>query len=264
MTTGHTTGHGKGHWEYTTFAHTLADAAGAVLRARFRQAPAAQTKPDGSPVTEADRAAEAAMRALIAEHYPAHGIFGEEAGRERETAALQWVLDPIDGTRAFMAGYPLFTTLIALCENGVPVLGVIDQPHLRERWSAQGGATLLNGAPVAASARKTLAGAAIATTSTPYFTPAQAQAFASLIPHVTLVHGGDAYAYAMLASGQLHAVVDAGMKPYDFCCLPPLIHGAGGVITDWHGAPLTLASEGHTVAACTPELHAEILAVLKG
>lgn len=243
--------------EYLEFANQLADAAGETLRPHFRAGVMATAKTDGSPVTVADCAAELAMRTLIRSRYPEHGIFGEEAGRDNPEARLQWVLDPIDGTRAFIAGYPTFTTLIALCEDGVPVAGVIDQPYLRERWAAARGGT--SSKKMVASVPKSIS---IATTSMPYFSPKQQAAFTRAATGHTVTLGGDAYAYAMLASGILHAVIDAGFKPYDFCALVPVVEAAGGIITDWQGKPLTLASDGEVLAACTPELHRQLLASL--
>ena len=234
-----------------------------MLRRHFRTALPPETKADRSPVTLADREVEQAIMAILQAEVPDHGIFGEEFGQVRPDAAYQWVIDPIDGTRAFMAGYPLFTTLIALAHEGVPVLGIIDQPILHERWGAtSAGACELKGARV--SVRGTsLDKAVVATTSAAYFTAEQLGAYgrlAKVCGHT--VSGGDAYAYAMLASGQLNLVVDAGMKPYDFCALAPVIAGAGGVITDWAGKALTLHSDGTVLAAATPELHAQALQVL--
>lgn len=249
--------------EFLVFAHRLADAAGEVLRRYFRMPCTPEVKGDSSPVTVADREAEAAMRALIEAYYPAHGIFGEEGERIRSDARLQWVLDPLDGTRSFIAGYHSFTTLIALTENGVPLLGVIDQPILRERWAA-GSTALLNDRPVRTRQAARLEDIAIASTSHAYFTTAQAQAYRRLCDHtVSASLGGDAYAYAMLASGHLGAVVDVAMKPYDYCALAPVVQGAGGVITDWKGRPLTLDSDGTVAAACTPQVHAQIMELLR-
>jgi len=250
--------------EYLAFAHLLADEAGNVLRRHFRQSTPAESKEDGSPVTVADREAEAAMRVLIRQRYPEHGIFGEEWSRENINAPLQWVLDPIDGTRAFMAGYPTFTTLIALCENGVPVAGVIDQPYLKERWV---GNTVmphsLRHLPQDGGRPRNECGVTIATTSLTCFTAAQAAAFARATAGHTVVHGGDAYAYAMLCDGHLSAVIDAGFKPYDFCALAPVVQAAGGVITDWQGNPLTINSSGEVVAARDAEVHGQLLRALK-
>lgn len=244
------------------FANRLADVAGECLRAYFRITDSHEIKADGSPVTVADKAAEDAMRVLIRKEFPTHGIFGEEGERVNTSAPLQWVLDPIDGTRAFMAGYPLFTTLIALCENGVPVLGVIDQPILRERWvGMKDQPTLFNGVPCDVAAHADANAATLASTSMRYFTPAEAQTVSKLAAN--FVPCGDGYAYAMLACGQLHAVVDGYMKPYDYMAHVPIIEGAGGVITDWSGDRLALNSNGKVVAACTPVLHSHLLEKLK-
>lgn len=267
----HNTRAGSGNKEFSAllpFAETLADASGEVLRRYFGKPPTAELKADASPVTAADREAESAMRALIAGKFPHHGIFGEEGARVNPEAPLQWVLDPIDGTRSFLAGYLTFTTLIALCENGVPMLGVIDQPVLRERWTGLGstatkksGQTGQNGQPdQTGQTRKPadLSRATLATTSLDYFSEAERAAFKKLRAGVNTAHyGGDAYAYAMLAAGRIDIVADAAMKPYDFCALVPVVEAAGGVITDWRGAPLTLDSDGHVLAAATPELHAK-------
>lgn len=241
-------------------AEKLADAAGDILRGAFRAPVSIERKADASPVTQADRAVETAMRALIEQHYHEHGIVGEEFGNVRPDAPYQWVLDPIDGTRAFMAGYPTFTTLIALVQNGIPVLGIIDQPIMRERWlGITGEPTTLNGKPVHTSKRQTLADCIIATTSAPYyFDKAQTSAFDKLRSQCAhTVIGGDGYGYAMLASGRIDLFVDVGLKPYDFCALKPVIEGAGGVITDWNGQPLTLKSDGRVIAAANAELLAK-------
>jgi inositol-phosphate phosphatase/L-galactose 1-phosphate phosphatase/histidinol-phosphatase len=249
---------------YIALAHRLADSAGSILRRIYRMPLAIEIKKDASPVTAADRSVETAMRDLITAQYPEHGIVGEEFGNVNPQAELQWVLDPIDGTRSFIAGYPLFTTLIALTHKGAPILGVIDQPVLGERWVGAGGiATLFNGKTTQTRRCIKPENAVLATTSTDYFTPRQAQSFGTLRRQCgSSVPGGDAYAYAMLAGGQIDIVVDAGMKPYDYCCLKPVIEGAGGIITDWNGRPLTLSSDGSVLAAATGELHKAALAVL--
>lgn len=245
-------------------AHHMADAAGEILRRYWRLAVIVDRKADLSPVTLADREAEAAMRALIEAHYPEHGIIGEEYGNVRSESPYQWVLDPIDGTRSFIAGYTIFTTLIALAKDSIPLLGIIDQPITGERWvGIEGEASTLNGKPIATRDCRTLGHAVIATTSTDYFTLPQAELFARLRKQcANAVLGGDAYAYAMLASGQIDIVADAGMKPYDFCALKPVIEGAGGIVTDWNGNPLTIASDGRIIAAASKELHGQALKFL--
>lgn len=251
--------------EFVQFAHKLADAAGDIARRHFQATLDVEYKSDLSPVTIADRDIETAMRALIEKTYPDHGIFGEELGRRNESAALQWVLDPIDGTRAFIAGYPMFTTLIALVKDNVPVLGVIEQSILRERWAGVSGQqTTLNGQPVHTRQAGALNKAVMATTSTYYFSPPQAAAFEKLRKQCAYtVLEGDAYGYAQLARGRIDLVVDARLKPYDFCALVPVIEGAGGGITDWSGNPVTLASKGDVVAVANRELHTAALNLLQ-
>jgi inositol-phosphate phosphatase/L-galactose 1-phosphate phosphatase/histidinol-phosphatase len=175
------------------------------------------------------------------------------------------VIDPIDGTKAFIAGYLTFTTLIALLYEGKPVIGLIDQPILKQRWSAiSGQQTLLNSATMPATANeKTLKQATIATTSTGYFSAEQEEQIKELkAKSANLILGGDAYAYAMLANGRIDIVLDVAMKPYDFCALAPIIKGVGGVITDWEGKPLTLHSDGSVIATASKELHKTCLDIL--
>jgi inositol-phosphate phosphatase/L-galactose 1-phosphate phosphatase/histidinol-phosphatase len=246
-------------------AERLADAAGAVARRYFRQPIAVDTKPDRTPVTVADREAEAAMRALIAARFPADGILGEEHGAVRADAARVWVLDPIDGTKSFIAGIPLFGTLVALVENGVPVLGIIEQPISRERWlGVAGQPTRKNGAPVLTRPCAALGDATLYATSPDMF-GADAPAFARLKGTVKAARfGADCYAYAQLASGFIDLVVEADLKPYDYCALAPVIAGAGGVITDWRGKALGLHSDGRVVAAGDPALAPQVRALLTG
>ena len=237
---------------HLALAESLADAAGAVVRGYFRQKIVVDDKSDLTPVTVADREAEVAMRRLIEERFPTHGIIGEEHGWLRPDAEHVWVLDPIDGTKSFISGIPLFGTLIALTHRGRPVLGIIDQPILRERWlGAVGRATTLNGAAVRTRPCASLAAATLfATAPEIMFKGADAEGFTRLRGAVKLArYGADCYAYAQLASGFIDLVVEGGLKPYDYCALVPVIEGAGGVITDWQGRPLGLASD---VKVATP------------
>jgi histidinol phosphatase-like enzyme (inositol monophosphatase family) len=237
-------------------AARLADAAGAAIRPFFRKRFAMEAKADLSPVTEADRAAEAAMRAILAAERPDDGVIGEEYGRDRADAERVWVLDPIDGTRSFVAGRPIFGTLVALIEAGVPKLGIIDQPIAGERWvGAAGRTTTLNGAIVTTRSCATLAKAHLATTGPGYFTPASWEAFerVRLAARDTL-WGGDCYNYGLLAAGHLDLVVEDGLKLYDFAALVPIVEGAGGMMRDWRGNPLTMASDGRVIAAGDPSL----------
>jgi inositol-phosphate phosphatase / L-galactose 1-phosphate phosphatase / histidinol-phosphatase len=250
---------------HIALAEALADAAAAIIRRHFRQPIAVDEKSDLTPVTIADRAAEAAMRALIEQRFPEHGIIGEEHGSTRAEAEHVWVLDPIDGTKSFISGIPLFGTLIALTHRGRPVLGIIDQPILRERWlGAAGRATTLNGAPVRARACASLDRATLFSTAPELmFQGADAAGFARLRAAVKLVRaGGDCYAYAQLASGFIDLVVEAQLKPYDYCALAPVIAGAGGTITDWQGRALDLAANGRVIACGDPALAAPARALL--
>ncbi len=250
--------------EYRDLAAHLADLAGEVLRRYFRAPVAVERKSDRSPVTIADREAETAMREAITAAFPEHGVIGEEHGAERGDATFVWVLDPIDGTKAYITGKPTFGTLIALLENGTPILGVIDQPILRERWcGARGTPTTLNGAAARARACGGLGEAALHTTSPDLFDGAEIAAFARVRERSRMtLYGADCYAYALLASGFVDVVVEAGLKPYDYCALVPVIEGAGGVITDWRGAALTLQSDGRVIAAGDRRVHDEALALL--
>ena len=243
--------------ELIAFADLLADVAGRTARRYFRTRLDVDSKADDTPVTSADREAEEAMRAAIEQAWPEHGIIGEEHGGVREDARLVWVLDPIDGTKAFIAGKPTFGILIALLKDGVPILGVIDQPVLGERWiGAAGRATIFNGAPATTRSCATLDGAILNATSPDMFKDEDAVRFDRISAAVKLtLFGGDCYASGLLASGFIDLVVEADLKPYDYCALVPVIEGAGGVITDWQGAALTLESDGRVVTAGDPALH---------
>jgi len=236
-------------------ANALADAAGHAIRPLFRGKWEQERKADKSPVTEADRAAEAAMRALIEERCPSDGIIGEEYGTHNEGAGRQWVLDPIDGTISFMAGRPIFGTLIALLQDGWPVLGVIDQPIAGERWVGRiGEATTFNGLPVRTRSCKELSDATIASSGPQYFTDDQGAAFMSLAAQTSqiAVWGGDCYNYGLLASGHMDIVCEAGLKLYDYAALVPIVEGAGGMMSDWQGNPLDANSDGTVLALGEP------------
>ncbi|MGX5777588.1 inositol monophosphatase family protein [Methylorubrum zatmanii] len=245
------------------FALHLADLARPLARAHFRTPLAVETKADASLVTQADRGIEALLRAEIRRAYPDHGILGEEEGGDLG-AARTWVIDPIDGTKSFVAGLPLFGTLIALAEHGRPVLGVIDMPILNERWHGAGGRAWLDGAPIRTGARP-LSEARLFVNSPDRFRGAEAEAVARLSGEVGLRrYGGDCYAYALLASGHCDLVLGAGLAVYDVFALMPVIEGAGGLITDWQGRPITPDFDGRVVAAANPALHGAALERLAG
>ena len=226
-------------------AGRMADAARAAIAPYFRQAIQVENKLAGGfdPVTAADRASETAMRAVLAELAPEDGILGEEFPDQPSLNGRKWVLDPIDGTRAFIAGLPTWTVLIALSQNGVPRIGMIDQPHIGERFTGWPGAIL-------------------ATTDPFLFQGAEWQAFDGLRQAVRLCrYGYDAYAYAMLALGGVDLVVESALQPYDVQALIPVVQGAGGVITNWRGGDCS--GGGQVLAAAHPALHAEALSWLR-
>ena len=217
-------------------------------------------------MTAADRAAEKEMRSLIEARFPEHGIVGEEFGRVREDAEFVWVLDPIDGTKSFISGVPLFGTLIALTRGRRPILGIIDQPISRERWIGVAGcATTFNGAVVHSRPCRVLAAATLFATTPEMFKDADAAAFARVSGSVKLTRfGADCYAYGLVASGFVDLVLEASLKPYDFCAMVPVVLGAGGIVTDWRGAGLDLDSDGRVVVAGDRRVHRAALELLCG
>lgn len=250
------------------FAHKLADASGRAILPHFRKAIAVENKAGlgFDPVTEADKAAERAIRELLAATYPDHGILGEEEGHQPGTNPLTWVIDPIDGTRAFMTGTPLWGTLIALNDGTGPVLGVLDQPFLGERFIGHSGESWFH----ACGERRRLEtrpcadlGSAILSSTHPEIFKAGAEmnAFMSVTRRVRMSrYGGDCYAYGLLAMGFLDIIIEASLKPYDIQALIPVIEGAGGIITDWVGGN---ASQGGRIVACgDARLHAQALTIL--
>ena len=252
--------------EFISFAQRLAETAGSVIRPYFRQPVVVDDKPDQSPVTVADREAEQAMRAAIAAAYPEHGILGEEMGAERADADYVWVLDPIDGTKSFITGSTMFGTLIALTRRGEPILGVIDQPVTGERWlGVAGQSSTMNGARIRSRACPEIGRAVMYTHGIESFEGDQGAAFRRLGDRVRFCRfSGDCYVYGLLALGFVDLVVEDTMNPWDYCALVPVVEGAGGRITDWHGQPLDLASEGNVLASGDPALHAKALELLRG
>lgn len=247
-------------------ANRLADAAGAAIRPFFRSAFAHEAKADATPVTEADRAAEAAIRSILDAERPHDAIIGEEFNDKSGTSGRSWIIDPIDGTVSFMAGRPIFGTLIALMEDGWPVLGVIDQCINGERWvGATGRETLFNGKPVRTRACSSLAEASLATSGPQYFSQHDGDHFMALAAktaHKRMLFGGDCYNYALLASGHIDIVVEAGLKLHDFAALVPVIIGSGGMMSDWSGDPLHAESDGNIIAVGDPARLDDVLEAL--
>ena len=245
-------------------ANRLADVAADVIR-RYYDDPAIAYKADKTPVTQADREAEAAMREIIARECPDHGIFGEEHGSEGAERDYVWVLDPIDGTIKFMAGIPTFGTLIGLCHKGKPVLGLMSQPISGQRWSAiHGHGADYNGAAMKVRPCPTLAEAMLGTTSPYLFREEDRPRFDALRQQAKVtVYGTDCMGYAMLAAGRIDLIVESGLKAYDILPLLPIIEAAGGIITDWQGQPLRLREGMYDVVVAGDKgVHAEALAHL--
>lgn len=247
-------------------ANRLAAAAAQAIRPYFRGDFSAERKSDASPVTLADRAAEEAMRRILKAEVPRDGVIGEEFGEEGGSSGRTWVLDPIDGTTSFMAGRPIFGTLIALVADGWPVLGVIDQPILGERWiGAAGRPTLLNGKPARSRICTALGEATLATTGPHYFDDHQGghfMALAAQTDHRRMVMGGDCYNYALLASGHIDVVCEANLKLHDWAALVPVVEGAGGLMCDWNGEPLHAGSQGDVLAIGDPARLEDVVAAL--
>ena len=253
------------------FVEELATVSGQAILPFFRASFGTEDKAAGTargfdPVTEADRAGEAAMRRLIRQTFPDHGILGEEFGAEATDAEYVWVLDPIDGTRAFIAGLPLWGTLIGLTRGGVPARGLMHQPFTGERFTGDGAQATWRGPGGQRKLMTRRCGgldeALLCTTSPKLFEGAEAAAYERIESEVRLArYGTDCYAYCMLAAGHVDLVVEAGLQPYDIVALIPIVEGAGGVVTDWDGNPA--AGGGRVVAAGDKRLHEAALARLR-
>jgi myo-inositol-1(or 4)-monophosphatase len=254
--------------DFAAFVDQLATASGDAILPFFRTSLGVEDKGSAAgfdPVTAADRAAENAMRTLITQNFPAHGIVGEEYGNERTGAEYVWVLDPIDGTKSFITGMPAWGSLIALTRNGEPVFGMMHQPFIRERFSGDGGAAHYRGPagprelhvrPCAA-----LGDAMMFTTSPQLMNAADRAAFGRVEDAVRLSrYGGDCYAYCMLAAGHVDLVIEAGLKPHDIVALIPIVHGAGGIVSNWEGG--SAAGGGRVVAAGDRRVHQAALKLL--
>ncbi len=260
--------------EFAAFADRLADAARAESLTRFRKGAMIFNKagPWFDPVTDADREAERALRRMIESVYPKHAILGEEFGEKQGDSPWRWVLDPVDGTRAFMCGTTSWTTLIALEYEGAPVFGLIDQPFTEERWTGWAGKTRYARASetleVKTSGLKDIAKARLSTTDplpTGYFSDAEAAAFARVAKAARVARFSlDAYAYSLLAHGEIDIVIESALQRHDYAALLPVVEGAGGVVTNWQGDPPGTDEKGELIAAATPELHAAALALLAG
>ena len=252
----------------TLTAHRLADAARVETLRFFRQSDlkVESKRSDFDPVTEADRAAEKAMRAILARERPNDGILGEEFGALDGTSGLTWVLDPIDGTRGFVSGTPTWGVLIAISDAGGPMFGIVDQPYIGERFVGGFGTASVTGptgeAELSTSNVKTLEAATIFTTYPEVGNAQEGEAFQRVASHCELVrYGMDCYAYALLAAGTVDLVIEAGLQAYDIQGPIAVVEAAGGLVTNWDGGPAH--DGGQALAAATPELHAAALRLLQ-
>ena len=250
-------------------AGRLADAARPVVLEKFRSGISHEAKGDESPVTEADRAAEALMRQMINAERPSDGIFGEEYGVERPDADVVWILDPIDGTKSFVTGKPVFSTLIGIVHQNRAIAGVMDIPGLGERWAGgEGLPTTLNGAPIETRKGVALSDAWLTCTSPDMFDDVAFPKFKRLSDAARYtVYGSDGFGYGQLAAGWVDLVCEDTLAPYDYAALIPIIEGAGGVITDWDGEALSFSADGpgkdrSVIAAGDAALHGEALRAL--
>lgn len=258
-------------------AHALADRAAVETIRYFRRSTAIEDKSAASdysgnqqgfdPVTAADKGAERAIREELAARYPEHGIHGEEFGLHNPDASYRWIVDPIDGTAAYVMGWPMWGTLIALSYSGEPLLGLMDQPYTRERfWSTESDSFVRasDGAerPLKTRTCAKMEDAVVSTTHPDFFSdPNDLDAFFSIKKAARNTrYGGDCYAYAMLASGFSDLIIETGLKPYDVAALIPIVEKAGGVMTTWTGDPAIQG--GRIIAAGDPRIHEAALAIL--
>jgi myo-inositol-1(or 4)-monophosphatase len=256
--------------DFAAFVDELADVSGETIRPFFRSALSVENKAHGGgfdPVTAADRAAETVMRALIKKTFPAHGIIGEEFPAERPDAEYVWILDPIDGTKSFICGLPMWGTLIALTRNGNPIYGLMHQPFTREHFSGDGRGARYRG-PAGDRALQTrpcaaLSDAIMLTTSPLLMNEADRRSFGRVEQAVRLSrYGGDCYAYCVLAAGHADLIIETELKPHDVLALIPIIEGAGGIVTTWeNGSP---SKGGRIVAAGDRRVHEQAMKLLNG
>ncbi|NRQ16656.1 Histidinol-phosphatase [Ensifer sesbaniae] len=250
--------------QYVAFAAELADVARAVLRENGAVRFDASVKPDRSLVTAMDMLIEDRLRSMITTRYPAHGIIGEEREWVRPGSEYVWVLDPIDGTTAFIAGMPVYGTLIALAVAGIPRIGIIDIPAIDSRWiGADGRQTTRNGAPVSVRNCPSLAQAIMTNSNQDYLAAHERPALDRLRSVTSArVYGGASLNYGLLADGRTDLALDGGQKVFDFAPFRPIVEGAGGIVTDWFGEPLTLESSGQLLGAGDARIHRQALEII--
>lgn len=261
--------------DFAQFVEGLAKASGEAILPFFRTQMGADDKNHGGafdPVTEADRAAESIMRRMIEQAFPAHGIIGEEFGNKNPEAEYVWVLDPIDGTKSFISGMPVWGTLIGVQHNGRPCYGMMHQPFTREHFSGDSESALWRGLDRLGKPTERrlhtrscadLSAATLMTTHPGLLAPGTLPAYSRVEEKVRLSrYGGDCYAYCMVAAGHVDLVIESGLKPYDIVALVPIVEGAGGIVTNWQGD--SPAAGGAIIAAGDKRLHEQALKLLAG
>ena len=254
------------HQQVADLALKTVNEASATAMSYFRQLLEVETKSDESPVTVADKNVEAQIRKSLSAAYPDFGILGEEFGRENLDAETFWVVDPIDGTRSFISGMPLFGMLLGLVDQGKPVLGIVAMPALNEVYIGQAGVgARMNGLPITVSSQTDLAAATLYINETETMVSQYPDVFAKLLKAgKTRRMSYDCYPHALVAAGHIDAVVDCNLQPYDYLPIVALIEAAGGLMTDWQGNPLTIHSDGRVLSAATPELLAQLIETVGG
>lgn len=247
--------------EFLDTARALVAAARPVIRTHYRMPIPVDFKADSSPVTAADTGAETAMREVIAVRHPDHGVIGEEFPPTNPDADFVWVFDPIDGTKSFIAGIPLFATLIALTYKGRPILGAVDQAILDETWLGMDGMdSTLNDRPIRTRDSGGLDRSILFTSGIDYWRPAHRPVLDRLMDKTGITRmGADAYGFMMVALGMADIAIEAEVKPHDILALAPIVAGAGGVMTDWQGTPVDLHADGFVIAAGSAPVHAAAL-----
>lgn len=251
------------------FCHHITDLSADIAKKYYRMPNGEVEKGDQSPVTLADREIEAIIRENIKQHYPDHGIIGEEYGRENENSEFQWIIDPIDGTSSFIIGRPTFGTLIALAYQNKPILGIINQPINGERWigiddGSENSGAWLNNTPIKTRNCTSIENSVISTTSPYFFDEYDWRRFQKITSQAKyqkyggVIYGGDCYSYALLATGHLDIIIEPNLQVYDYAALLPIVRAAGGQAGDWQGFDLDLKSDIKLLACATPQLYRQV------
>ncbi|PPR30349.1 MAG: Fructose-1,6-bisphosphatase/inositol-1-monophosphatase [Alphaproteobacteria bacterium MarineAlpha6_Bin6] len=251
--------------KYLKIAHECAEASGKIIKKYFRKKVKIEIKNDNTPVTKADKEAEKKIRDIIRKKSPECGYFGEETGKYNIDNEYTWVIDPIDGTKSFITGKPLFGTLIGLMKNNRPYLGVLNQPILKERWvGIANKESRFNNVKVKTRNCKKLKGSKMYATSPMMFVGKNQKVYRNVRAKIgETLFGADCYAHGLMASGFIDVLLEANLKPYDYIASAAIVSGAGGKFTDWQGNELNLKSDGRIIAAGDAKIHNQLIKVIK-